>query len=238
MNTKTFLMLLTGLLFQFSCNNKSSTNLSSVGFIPKPAVVNASGESFELKPSTIIYFEEGVEGLQQNAEYLAMEINRIAGNTPAIKPADELPFDGIFLASPDENEHLGEEEYNITIGEEIIGIKAAASAGIFYAKKTLLQTIPANYTTEYVKIPTGTIHDFPEYAYRGVMLDVSRHFFEVMDEMEYMVFPRLPGYAEIGWTAPEIRNWEEYKNRLAKHGKRFEAMDIDFYRSDLVPWEN
>ena len=58
-----------------------------------------------------------------------------------------------------------------------------------------------------------------------------------IDEVEYMAFPRLPGYAEIGWTAPEARNWEEYKLRLAKHGKRFEAMGIDYYKSKLVPWE-
>ncbi|NOR75318.1 MAG: family 20 glycosylhydrolase, partial [Draconibacterium sp.] len=58
-----------------------------------------------------------------------------------------------------------------------------------------------------------------------------------MDDIEYMVFPRLPGYAEIGWTAPALRNWDEYKLRLANHGKRFEAMDIDYYRSTLVPWK-
>ena len=58
-----------------------------------------------------------------------------------------------------------------------------------------------------------------------------------MDEIEYMVFPRLPGYAEIGWTTPDARNWDEYKIRLAKHGKRFEAMDINYYRSALVSWE-
>lgn len=58
-----------------------------------------------------------------------------------------------------------------------------------------------------------------------------------MNEIEYMVFPRLPGFAEIGWTAPEARSWEEYKTRLAAHGSRFDAMDINFYRSDLVPWK-
>ena len=46
-----------------------------------------------------------------------------------------------------------------------------------------------------------------------------------------MVFPRLPGYAEIGWTAPEARNWDDYKDRLARHGKRFNDMEIGFYRS-------
>lgn len=58
-----------------------------------------------------------------------------------------------------------------------------------------------------------------------------------MDDIEYMVFPRLPGYAEIGWTSAESRNWEEYKVRLGKHGQRMRAMAIDFYESKLVPWE-
>jgi len=51
-----------------------------------------------------------------------------------------------------------------------------------------------------------------------------------------MVFPRLPGYAEIGWTPAASRNWEEYKVRLGKHGERFKAMGIDFYPSAVVPW--
>ena len=58
-----------------------------------------------------------------------------------------------------------------------------------------------------------------------------------IDEVEYLVFPRLPGYAEIAWTKPENRKWDEYKLRLAQHGKRFEEMKIDYYRSPLVPWE-
>lgn len=57
-----------------------------------------------------------------------------------------------------------------------------------------------------------------------------------MDEIEYMVFPRLPGLAEIGWTASSSRSWNEYKERLAKQGERFKAMGINFYQSSLVPW--
>ena len=57
-----------------------------------------------------------------------------------------------------------------------------------------------------------------------------------MENIEYMVFPRMPGYAEIGWTSYEKRNWEEYKLRLGKHAKRFKAMDINFYPSDKINW--
>jgi len=57
-----------------------------------------------------------------------------------------------------------------------------------------------------------------------------------MEEIEYMVFPRLPGYAEIGWTPAETRNWDEYKERLGKQAVRLRAMGINFYPSPKVPW--
>ena len=56
-------------------------------------------------------------------------------------------------------------------------------------------------------------------------------------EAEYLIYPRLPGYAEIGWTQAWMRNWEEYRTRLASHGKRMQILDINFYRSPLVQWE-
>jgi hexosaminidase len=58
-----------------------------------------------------------------------------------------------------------------------------------------------------------------------------------MNEAEYLIFPRLPGYAEIGWTPSEMRSWDEYRVRLAAHGRRMEYLGINFYRSPLVDWE-
>ena len=60
---------------------------------------------------------------------------------------------------------------------------------------------------------------------------------ETMDDIEYMVFPRLPGYAEIGWSADTTRNWDEYKVRLATHGPRLKALEVNYYKSKLVPWK-
>jgi hexosaminidase len=61
---------------------------------------------------------------------------------------------------------------------------------------------------------------------------------KTMDDIEYMVFPRLLGYAEIGWSAPKDRTWEAYKKRLAHHGTYMKAKNINFYPSKLVPWKN
>jgi hexosaminidase len=59
---------------------------------------------------------------------------------------------------------------------------------------------------------------------------------ETMDDIEYLVFPRLPGVAEIGWTPASARNWDDYKVRLGNHAKQWKAMDIDFYRSKKIDW--
>jgi len=56
-------------------------------------------------------------------------------------------------------------------------------------------------------------------------------------EAEYLIFPRLAGYAEIGWTPTELRNWDNYKVRLANHGERMKAMNINFYPTKLVQWD-
>jgi hexosaminidase len=58
-----------------------------------------------------------------------------------------------------------------------------------------------------------------------------------MDDIEYMVFPRLPGLAEVGWTPAGARNWEEFKKRLATHGPRMKANGVDYYPSKKVDWK-
>ncbi|MBT1701695.1 beta-N-acetylhexosaminidase [Chryseosolibacter indicus] len=59
-----------------------------------------------------------------------------------------------------------------------------------------------------------------------------------MDDIEYLVFPRLPGVAEIGWSQQTVRNWDEYRNRVARHQERWKAMDIDYYQSPKIPAAN
>lgn len=57
------------------------------------------------------------------------------------------------------------------------------------------------------------------------------------EEMEYMYLPRLLGYAEIGWTPANLRNWDDYKNRLAHHGLIFKENGVNFYASKQINWK-
>ncbi len=202
-------------LFQVSCTTKVPTDLTKTSFIPKPVSVVATGESIEITGSTVIYFQEGAEGLQQVAQYLANEITRISGFMPGVKPSSKLPGSGIYLSLLSEDKELGYEGYEINIDKKQITIAANNPAGCFNGIQTLLQTLPVKINpNEPLEIATGAIRDFPEFAYRGAMLDVARHFFAVEDVKRFIDF--LAAYKmnalhlhlsdDQGWRI-EIKSW-------------------------------
>ncbi len=57
-----------------------------------------------------------------------------------------------------------------------------------------------------------------------------------LDDIEYLLFPRISAVAEVGWTPVASRSWDSYKVRAAQHGKRWKAMGIDFYKSPKIQW--
>ena len=70
----------------------------------------------------------------------------------------------------------------------------------------------------------------------GVEAPLWSETLETIDDIEYMLFPRLPGVAEVGWTPASRRQWEEYRVRLAAHARRWEVLGVDYYKSPRVPW--
>jgi hexosaminidase len=202
-------------LFQVSCTTKVPTDLTKTSFIPKPVSVIATGESIEINNSVVINFQESVDGLQQSAQYLANEIKRISGFTPEIKPVTENPEAGIYLSVVRKDEELGNEGYVIKIDKKLISIEAKNSSGCFNGIQTLLQTLPVKAGSGVpLQIATGTIRDFPEYAYRAAMLDVARHFFSVEDVKRFIDFLatfkmnalHLHLSDDQGWRI-EIKSW-------------------------------
>ncbi|MCF6333435.1 MAG: beta-N-acetylhexosaminidase [Draconibacterium sp.] len=213
MKTKLNLVVLfTLLLFQISCTTKTPTDLTKTSFIPKPVSVTATGNTFEIKGSTIIYVQDK---LKQTGGYLAAELNKITGLTLEVKTTDKAPAKGVYLDLSEGNNDFGDEGYKLTIDKRLITISANNPAGCFNAIQTLLQTLPVKADAgEPLKIATGVIRDYPEYAFRGAMLDVARHFFGVDDVKRYIDF--LATYKmnvlhlhlsdDQGWRI-EIKSW-------------------------------
>jgi hexosaminidase len=94
-----------------------------------------------------------------------------------------------------------------------------------------------NEQQAYAWEPAALLPGIGEEHILGVEAPLWTETLRTLDDLEYMIFPRLPGYAEIGWSPPTGRDWQEYRLRLASHGPRLQALGVDFYRSALVPWE-
>jgi hexosaminidase len=97
----------------------------------------------------------------------------------------------------------------------------------------------------YIEVDSGYIWD-PTTVVAGIDADdiigieapLWSETIATMDDIEYLLFPRLPGYAEIAWTPAAARDWAEYRERLGLQKPRFEALGIDYYASPQVPWRD
>jgi hexosaminidase len=85
--------------------------------------------------------------------------------------------------------------------------------------------------------PDTLVPAIPKHQILGVEAPLWTETVETMDDIDYLVFPRLPGVAEIAWSPAEGRSWDEYKIRLGKHGARMKANGINYYPSARVPWQ-
>jgi hexosaminidase len=68
---------------------------------------------------------------------------------------------------------------------------------------------------------------------KGVQANVWTEFIHSPEKVEYMSFPRVAALAEVGWTDPKLKNWEDFKRRMVVQYKRYEGADINYSKSAL-----
>lgn len=214
MKLRQYLVLTGALIFAMSaCTESVTTDLTQTAFIPKPVSVTASGSGFEINGSTTIYVQDGVEGLLSSANYLANKINLISGQSVTTESVTSQPSSGIYLSVSQDGVML-EQGYELTIEKNLINIVGSDPAGCFFGVQTLLQTLPVKGNGEKLYVPTGMVSDHPEFGYRGAMLDVARHFFNVEEVKQFIDFLAMykMNYLHLhlsddqGWRI-EIKSW-------------------------------
>ena len=205
--------------FAVACSNSKSTSpeakLAFDRVIPKPISANATGKTFLITKTTAIVADTSTAEMRDVVNYLADNIKTITSFSLAISSKEE---DGaILLTLQGGSPSLGEEGYELQVDEKQVKIIAQKPAGLFYGIQTLRQIIADKddkASRDNWEIATGTITDYPEYAWRGSMLDVARHFFSVEDVKRYI---DLLSYYKInilhlhlsddqGWRI-EIKSW-------------------------------
>lgn len=215
------------LLFQFSCKPGTPSDLSKENIIPRPVSVVATGDYFKMCDKTGIYIANGSDELKQLADYLAERMRPATGFGLNIGTAEGIPPRGsIYLTLAGADTIPGEEGYAITVTKKLLTLAAKTPAGLFRGIQTIRQLLPSEIELSSKqekewKIATGTIVDYPVYGYRGMMLDVARHFYGVDDVKR--VIDLISAYKmnalhlhlsdDQGWRI-EIKSWPN----LALHG--------------------
>ena len=203
-----------------------------VNIIPRPVSEAATGGTFVLTAQAGIIVEPVTDEVKAIGQYLADAINPATGYGTKVQGTENGPAQGnIYLTLTGAAPALGDEGYELTITPDLVKLVANQPAGLFHGVQTIRQLLPPAINSTSVQpgpwiLGTGTITDFPRFAWRGAMLDVARHFFSVRDVTRYI---DLLAYYKInrlhlhlsddqGWRI-QINSWPN----LAIHGGSLEV---------------
>jgi hexosaminidase len=207
--------------------------------VPLPVLVEIGpGQYFTITPTTVI-LANADPAVRRIAADLAERIRRATGITPDMPAvwADLFAGPVVELVVQPDAAALGDEGYDLSIGANLVSVKARTPAGLFYGVQTLRQLLP--YWGEYeavmfrqprpATLPAVHIRDAPRYPWRGAMLDVARHFFSVDEVKRYVDLLALHKMNRLhlhlsddqGWRI-EIRTWPALTERGARFLRRVE----------------
>ncbi len=212
-----------------------------VVLIPKPQSIELKEGSFKFDKNTTIYFEPEFEiaGNFFN-EFLQNGVGFSLKSTSEKKASIIIKKDA---SQPSEG-------YSLDISNSQISIKASDASGAFYAVQTLRQLLSpelestlaskGRIKSETFLAPQLTITDFPKFVYRGMHLDVSRHFFDKEFVKKYIANLALLKMNRFHWHLTDDQGWRiEIKRypELTKKGAFREETRIGHYEDKPVQYD-
>ncbi len=224
-----------------ACSNKYAKVINAEAdyhIIPKPTSLKISEGRFLLDKNTVITAETALEN---EGQYLSEMLSTVSGKS--------IPFSketqGNILLKLDETIE-NNEGYTLSVSYNQITITGKTSAGVFYGIQTLSQLIPlpatASNTQTEVSIPATSIADSPKFVYRGMHLDVARHFFPVSFVKKYIDILAMHKMNTFHWHLTEDQGWrieiKKYpkltsigsirKETIVGHGNTWNKPDVKY----------
>jgi hexosaminidase len=154
----------------------------TIGIIPKPVNLKTTGGDFAINGGTSLKYNPADKDLQAAAAFFSAYIKNISGYSLKRQTAGVNSI--VLEIKPITG--LGDEGYKLSVTPSKTVISATAKAGIIYGMQTIFQTLPAVRTNAALDVPCMEVTDYPRFKWRGMMLDVSRHFYSVEMVKEYL----------------------------------------------------
>ncbi len=140
------------------------------------------------------------------AQWFRHELFRLSGIKLTLPGAQ--PTRSIFLIQDEKlPDSLGREGYMLSITPDKIEVKARHNRGLFYGLTTLLQAAWLGYAKDQVAISCAEVIDVPAFSWRGMHLDVARHFFTTDEVKRYMDYMALFKFNTLHLHLNDDQGW-------------------------------
>lgn len=187
-----------------NCKSESALPIMNE-ILPKPQAQNILKDHVSINSKTSIYTNSDFKNTTQ---FLIDYITN--GSTININQTSNI--DDANIVFKQDNTIENNEAYTLDINNNKIVVSAKTEQGAFYGFQTLRQLLPVSfengsYKEKEVKIANTHIKDKPQFSYRGMHLDVARHFFNVDEVKKYIDYLALLKFNTFHWHLTEDQGW-------------------------------
>ncbi|MBZ0198529.1 MAG: family 20 glycosylhydrolase [Ignavibacteriaceae bacterium] len=198
-----------------------------IKIIPRPEKVLLREGSFTLDANTKIVDQSSAKLFDGTIKYLIEKISGATGYKLQTADSPTKTTSIIFL----ENKKLLQEAYHLVVEKDKIIVHSSSAEGAFYAVQSLLQLMPPQIFSNKKEavvwnIPCINIEDAPRYKWRGMQLDVSRHFFPKEFIKNYIDYIAMYKLNRFHWHLVDDQGW---RIEIKKYPK---LTDIGAWRVD------
>ena len=173
-----------------------------VNIVPRPVYMKVTTGSFVIdKKTCILHYED-----KKTPDLLNSYLKTLYGFTLPIKKKVQKDEKYIFFSSVHAESRFPDEGYGLNVSKNKIEISSKTEAGAFYGIQTLLQLLPVNKNSP-LSIPQLSIGDNPRFPYRGMHLDVGRHFFPAPVIKKYIDYLAYHKFNTFHWHLTEDQGW-------------------------------
>ena len=181
-----------------------------LNIIPEPVSTIVKKGTFSPPKHITVSRPDGADN-DLTVNFLTEKLRNFTDGKVTVKNSGKATIQLILNTTKDTS--IGNEGYTLTVLPKNITIRANSAAGLFYGVQTLVQLFPPEIESPHttacndVKIPVLEITDYPRVGWRGLMLDVARHFFTVDEVKQYIDKMVRYKYNMLHWHLTDDEGW-------------------------------